>query len=161
MDFNQRENFEKLEPLEIADLLYLGHMFEPVRSPFFDRIQNRYAYLAHDDGWYCKLYCRFFRDFEDVIANKIVSMVSTSKRRRIYPLSSDLKKNLMSLAENGLLIDLSNISKVNNTIEIPIYCIGKFLNMDDMYNDLKRHISRSKFSARLVHRNKEWVIDYL
>jgi hypothetical protein len=34
----KRENVEQLEPLEIAELLYLGHMFKPVHSPFFDKI---------------------------------------------------------------------------------------------------------------------------
>lgn len=161
VDFNQRENVEELEPLEIAELLYLGHMFEPVKSPFFDKIQNRYTYLAHDDGWFCRLYCRQYSDFHEIIANKVIDMVSTSKRKKIYPLSEDLKEKLMSIAKGGLLIDFSNIIKVDRTIEIPIYCIGKFLDMDDMYNDLERHVNRSKYSARLVHRNKKWVIDYV
>lgn len=161
VDFDKRENVEKLEPMEIAELLYLGHMFRPMKSPFFDTIQNRYAYLAHDDGWFCRLYCRQYSDFSEIAANKVVAMASTSKRRRIYPLSQEVKSNLMSLAEDGLLIDFSNTLKLNRTIEIPIYSIGKFLDMDDMYNDLERHIGRSKYSARLVHRNKKWVIDYV
>lgn len=161
VDFNKRENVEGLEPLEIAELLYLGHMFRPVKSPFFDKIQNRYAYLAHDDGWFCRLYCRYYPDFEDVIANKVIDMVSTSKRRKIYPFPKELKGELMNLAKDGLLIDFSNTLKSSKSIEIPIYCIGKFLNMDDMYNDLKRHIKRSKYSARLFHENKKWFIDYI
>jgi hypothetical protein len=161
VDFNHRGNVENLEPLEIAELLYLGHMFKPIKSPFFDKIQNRYAYLAHDDGWFCRLYCRQYSDFQEIMANKVIDMASTTKRKKIYPLSEDLKEKLMNMAKDGLLIDFSNILKVNNTIEIPIYCIGKFLNMDDMYNDLKRHIHRSKFSARLVHKNKKWIIDYI
>lgn len=161
VDFNQRENVENLEPIEIAELLYLGHMFKPVKSPFFDKIQNRYAYLAHDDGWFCRLYCKQYSDFQEVIANKIIDMAATSKRKKIYPISEDLKEKLLNIAEDGLLIDFSNAIKVNKTIEIPIYLIGKFLNMDDMYNDLERHISHSKYSARLVHRNKKWVIDYV
>jgi hypothetical protein len=40
------------------------------------------------------------------------------------------------------------------SIEISIYTIGKFLDMDTMYNDLKRHVNRSNYSARLVHKNK-------
>lgn len=159
VDFNSVENIEKLEPMEIAELLYLGHMFKPITSPFFDKIENRYAYLAHDDGWYCKLYCKEYSDFKEIIANKIIDMVSTSKRKNIYPLSEELKAKLISIAENGLLIDFSNISKFNNTIQIPIYCIGKIFNMDEMYNNLERYLACSKYSARLTHKNKKWVID--
>ncbi len=92
VDFNKIEEVDELEPVEIAELLYLGHMFEPLKSPFFDKIQNKYAYLAHDDGWFCRLYCRDYADFGEIIANKITDMVSTSKRRKIYPFSHDLKE---------------------------------------------------------------------
>jgi hypothetical protein len=88
-------------------------------------------------------------------------MASTSKRRKIYPMSEDLKKELLRLAENGLLLDFSRILKSSNSIEIPIYCIGKFINMDYMYNNLERHINLSKYSACLVHKNKRWFVDYV
>lgn len=148
VDFNERENVENLEPIELAKLLYLGHMFEPVKSPFFDKIQNRYAYLAHDDGWFCRLYCREYLDFQEIISNKIIGTVSTSKRRKIYPFSEEVKKELLHLSKDGLLIDFNNFLKLERSIEIPIYCIGKFLDMDEMYNDLQRHISRAKSTSQ-------------
>lgn len=161
VDFNRKENIEKLEAMEVAELLYLGHMFKPVKSPFFEKIENRYAYLAHDDGWFCRLYCKEYNDFQEIIANKIIGSVSTSKRRKIYPLTEGVKEKLLLLAVNGLIIDFNNILKLEKSIEIPIYTIGKFLNMDTMYNDLKRHISNSNYSARLVQKNKSWTIDYV
>ena len=147
--------------MEIAELLYLGHMFKPVNNPFFDKIQNRFAYLVHDDGWFCRLYCREYTDFQEIIANKIVGEVSTSKRRKIYPISEEIKQQLMNIAENGLLIDFNNMLRFSNSIEIPIYSIGKFLDMDEMYNDLQRHTSRATYSAALIHKNKKWIIDYV
>jgi hypothetical protein len=161
VDFDKVESINGFEPSEVAELLYLGHMFLPVNSPFFEKIQNRYVYLAHDDGWFCRLYCRNFNDFGEVIANKVVSMVSTSKRRKIYSVQDELKSQLLSLAESGLLIDFSNVLRCERSIEIPIYTIGKFIDMDAMYNDLRRHIGRARYSAKLVHKNKEWTIDYV
>lgn len=158
VDFNQRENIERLEPFEIAELLYLGHMFKPVSSPFLGKIQNRYAYLAHDDGWFCRLYCKEYSDFQEIIANKIIDMASTSKRKKIYPFPQDIKVKLLSLAENGLLIDFSNILKVDGSVQIPVYSIGKFLDMDEMYNDLKRRINHPRYSAYLVHKNRIWEL---
>lgn len=161
VDFDEVDNVENLEPSELAELLYLGHMFQPVKSPFFDKIKNRYAYLAHDDGWFCRLYCREYSDFKEIIANKIIGEVATTKRRKIYPFSEGVKEQLLSLAKDGLLIDFSNFLKLERTIEVPIYTIGKFIDMDEMYNDLQRHISQAKYSAKLVHKNKQWIIDYI
>lgn len=161
IDFDSLDNVDSLKSEEVAELLYLGHMFSPVKSPFFEKLQNRYAYLAHDDGWFCRLYCRNFNDFGEVIANKVVSMTSTSKRRKIYTMNDKLKSQLLSMAEDGLLIDFNNILRYERSIEIPIYKIGMFINMDDMYNDLKRHIERARYSAKLVHKNKGWTIEYV
>jgi hypothetical protein len=134
VDFKERDSIEKLEPLEVAELLYLGHMYRPVKSPFFNRLGNRYAYLSHDDGWFCRLYCMNYGDFQNIIANKIIDMASSSKRRKIYPLQYEIKALLLTLAENGLLIDFSNILINDKTIQIPIYSIGKFLNMGSRYD---------------------------
>ena len=161
VDFENRDNLEKLEPIELAELLYLGHMFKPINSPFFEKIQNRYAYLAHDDGWFCRLYCKEYSDFQEIICNKIIDTVSTSKRRKIYPFTKEVKEELLNLAKDGLLIDFNNFARYEKSIEVPIYTIGKFLDMDEMYNNLQGSISRAKYSAYLVHKNKKWTIDYI
>lgn len=161
VDFDDTENIEKLEPIEIAELLYLGHMFKPVNSPYFEKLQNRFAYLAHDDGYFCRLYCRQYSDFEEILANKIQGTISTSNRRRIYPLPQDIKFSLMEAAEDGLLIDFCNVFKDSNSIEIPIYCIGKYLDMSYMYNNLERLINQAYYSARLVHKKKRWALAFV
>lgn len=161
VDFENKENLEKLEPIELAELLYLGHMFKPINSPFFKKIQNRYTYLAHDDGWFCRLYCKEYSDFKEIICNKIIYTVSTSKRRKIYPFPEEVKEELLNLAKDGLLIDFNNFVKYERSIEVPIYTIGKFVDMDEMYNNLQGNISRAKYSAYLVHKNKKWTIDYI
>jgi hypothetical protein len=160
VDYDEDKNLELLQPQEIAELLYLGHMFSPVNSPFFESIKNRYAYLAHDDGWFCRLYCQRYSDFSEIIAHKVIDSVSSS-RRKIYPMNEELKHQLLSLASDGLLIDFDNILKDRKSIQIPIYQIGKFIDMDKMYNDKKVHIVRAKYSAMLVYSNKNWKIEYI
>lgn len=158
VDFDDRNHVEKLQPEEIAELLYLGHMFIPIKSPFFEKINNRYTYIAHDDGWFCRLYCKYFEDFQEVIANKINNNSKLTKKNENVSFPEEIKRKLFSFATNGLLIDFGNQVIDNNTIEIPIYTIGKFTNMDNMYNDLKKHISRSNYSAKLVCKNNRWDI---
>lgn len=160
VDYANDDCIEHMQPQEVAELLYLGHMFSPLKSPFIESIKNRYAYLAHDDGWFCRLYCQRYSDFSEIIANKVIDSVSTS-RRKIFPMNEELKHQLLSLASDGLLIDFDNILKVHKSIEIPIYQIGKFIDMDKMYNDKKVHIAHAKYSAKLVYSNKNWKIDYI
>lgn len=50
VDFEDIDGLRSLKPAEVAELLYLGHMKKPVTSAFFEKLQNRFAYLAHDDG---------------------------------------------------------------------------------------------------------------
>ena len=55
VDYAHASSVNKLNEKQIAELLYLAHMHKPLRSPFFEVLQNNFVYLAHDDGWYCKL----------------------------------------------------------------------------------------------------------
>lgn len=159
VDFNEEESFDLLKPQEVAELLYLGHKYIPLKSAFFPCLNNQYAYCAHDDGWICLLYCRNIEDFSHVITNYIISNLSTSKRRRIYQFSDDLRLKLLEISCNGLLIDFDQLIKGDRTIEIPIYQIGKYDDMDEMYNDIKMHRNRSKNKAWIVQKNKEWVYE--
>jgi hypothetical protein len=159
VDFNQETSLDLLEPQEIAELLYLGHKYSPLNSAFFQSLNNQYAYCAHDDGWICLLYCRNIEDFSHVIANYITGKLSTSKRRKIYPFDDELRLKLLENSLSGLLIDFDKIIKTERTIEIPIYQIGKYDDMDEMYNDIKIHRTNSKNKAWLVHKNKKWVFE--
>jgi len=63
----------------------------------------------------------------------------------------------MNYGEEGLLLDFDGIIN-NKSLEIPIFGIGKMLDMDDMYNNLQRHVQKAKLGACLVLRKKEWSI---
>jgi hypothetical protein len=43
--------------ITMTEILYLPHFGKSLITPFFNRINNNFVYLAHDDGWFCKLYC--------------------------------------------------------------------------------------------------------
>lgn len=134
----------------------MGHKYAPLNSAFFPSLNNQYAYCAHDDGWICLLYCRNIEDFSHVITNYIINILSTSKRRKIYEFDNDLRLKLLEISYNGLLIDFDQLIKTDRTIQIPIYNIGKYDNMNEMYNDIKMHKNNSKNKAWLVQKNKEW-----
>jgi hypothetical protein len=133
VDYEKAINIQRADKKQIAELLYLGHMFEPFESPFFDTLQNQFAYVAHDDGWYCKLYCNNPYDFINVICRKI--LVSRSVDSILEPQDS-IKEMLLERVKEGLLIDLEEKINVTESVCIPLYSIGEYSNMDDILNNI-------------------------
>ncbi|EGW40903.1 hypothetical protein [Desulfosporosinus sp. OT] len=158
VDFKDIDGLRSLKPPEVAELLYLGHMKKPVTSPFFEKLQNRFAYLAHDDGWFNIFYYRSQREFETVIGKVIVSKLFLKFRRKAIPdIPFEISEQLMNYGQEGLLIDFDRIIN-DKSLEIPIFGIGKMLDMDEMYNNLQRHVQKAKLGECLVLRKKEWSI---
>lgn len=158
VDFEDIDGLRSLKPPEVAELLYLGHIKQPVTLPLFEKLQNRFAYLAHDDGWFNIIYYRNQREFEAVIGKVIVSkLLPKFRRKAISEIPFEISEQLMNYGEEGLLIDFDRIIN-NKSLEIPIFGIGKILDMDDMYNNLQRHVQKAKFGACLVLMKKEWSI---
>ena len=107
VDFHDADGMEHLSEEQVAELLYLGHLFRPLKSPFFPALQNRFAYLAHDDGFFCKLYCRDEQDFAHVLAVKIMSYINSVKKCNLHHFDPSVQQSLMDIAADGMLIDLS------------------------------------------------------
>ncbi|MFA9379318.1 MAG: hypothetical protein ACERKZ_21620 [Lachnotalea sp.] len=158
IDYNNEVDLNNCTPEEKAEVLYLSHFGKPLKSPFINRINNDFAYLAHDDGWFCKLYCKDMSVFKDIIANKIIDSFSTNKRRKIYPINEEIKDELFELTKKGLLIDFSNIYRDNQCISLNYYTIGQFEDMDEVYNNLERNKCKADIKGTIEHKSKTWRI---
>ena len=158
VDFDAKEHVEQLTPAEVAELLYFGHMFQPLGSPFNDTIRNRFAYAAHDDGWFCRLYSREMADMHGIIARKVYDMVSKAKRRSTPMFPAEIVGQLARLAENGLFIDSTAIVREGRHVEIPFYTVGEIDYMDELYNNIEGCIGRAATSCRLVHGECGWEL---
>lgn len=156
VDYKNEEALNACLPEERAEVLYLSHFGKPIKAPFFERIGNHYFYLSHDDGWHCRLYCKDMQSFREIIANKIIDSFATNKRRKIYPMGEDIKKELLELTKQGLLIDFSQIYRDKSSISLNIYAIGHFTDMDEMYNNLERNKQKASVRGTLEHTNKAW-----
>lgn len=159
VDFDEINSLDLLEPQEIAELLYLGHIQRPLNSLFFNKIKNSYVYCGHDDGWRTLLYCRYTSDISEFIVNTINLNLSRIKRRVIYSIPETIKDKLLNLSCGGLLIDFQNIEKDKGLISIPIYVIGSIPNMDDMYHEQNKFKYYAKYKGYLEQKNKVWVIN--
>ncbi|AIQ65428.1 hypothetical protein PSTEL_22255 [Paenibacillus stellifer] len=157
VDFDEIGSLDQLEPHEKAELLYLGHYKQPLGNPFFEKLDNRFVYLAHDDGWFNRV---FFKDINQSInmLRHLIPHKLTAYRRHVPPLSMDTGEQLMLLARDGILIELSRIIKARNSVEIPFTIIGQNMDFDDVYNNMERHKTKAKAEYWLVHCKNEWVI---
>lgn len=160
VDYSNETALNSCSPEEQSEVLYLSHFGKPLKSPFFETIDNDFFYLAHDDGWFCKLFCRDMSIFKEIIANKIIDSFSANKRRKIYPMCNNIKDEIFELISKGLLIDFSNIFKDEKSISLNFYTIGNYEDMDKMYNNLERNKSTATIKGTLEHKNKTWKIHY-
>lgn len=148
VDYGKPSAPQELSEQQIAELLYLGHMIKPLHSPFFEPLENRFAYLAHDDGWYCKLYCRDVSEFLPVLCRKIAAGKKT-------PFSADAQQGLRQIAENGLLIDL----KEDSGPMVKVYTVGEYENMDDVLNDWENIKANAEKTNMLTLCGRKWTLD--
>lgn len=154
VDYISSGKASDLNEEQIAELLYLGHMFKPLDSPFFEPLQNRFVYLAHDDGWYCKLYCREISDFLSVLCGKL-----TSNMKKVVPSIPDMiSEQLIRLATSGILIDLDETSQSKEGTDIGIYTIGECLDMDCFLNDFQKLKDNASKISNLQCNEKGWTI---
>ena len=150
VDYEKAGMAETLTPTEVSELLYLSHIYKPLKSPFFNHINNKYAYLAHDDGWFCRLFCRNRSDTAEIISNKILNTASVVSGKHQFSINNNLKIRLLEIAKKGLLVDFSDAKKDKTTLELSLYAIGNFLDMDEMYNNLDEHKKKAEFKGKLI-----------
>lgn len=157
IDFDDIEALDRLEAQEKAELLYLGHYKEALNSPFFNKLNNRFAYLAHDDGWYNKVFHKDKADYLEAMCHIIPNKLKKYKRS-LLPMGLDLGNQLLSLAKEGILVDSYRSIKSRSSLEIPFYIIGEVKDLDDMYNNMERYKAKAGSVYGLVFHNKQWTI---
>lgn len=145
---------------------------EPLKTSFWQTLNNQYVYLAHDDGWFNKTYYKqmdsFFTLFSEVIANKASELKTEKallgiKKKRLYPaVPFEMVTELKRFMREGMVISLQKAYQNRSKLEIPIWIVGDFDNMDDMYEEYEKH-SKQKMDAKLTFdkKMKEWQITIL
>ena len=156
LDYDSEEDLDRCTPEEQAEVLYLSHFGKPLKSPFFSGMNNQFVYLAHDDGWFCKLYCREMSVFREILANKIIEGFKAVSRRKIAPMVESLKDQLLEMTREGLLVDFSHVYKDRKSLSLNFYTIGRFTDMDEMYNDLEKHKHRAEMRGYIQFAGGKW-----
>lgn len=169
IDFEEEDGLNELSGQELAELLYLGHTKDHLRPPFYQKLRNRFVYLSHDDGWWNKVYYRhtmdFYRMLGDVLAGKMTDIKLEKnllgiKRKRSFPsIHVEHLLGLKRMMKEGILISIRDVAQNRSMVEVPIWVLGDFDNMDDMYEEYEK-IGRSKQDAKLIFDKKarEWKL---
>lgn len=172
IDFAEEEVLDELTGQEIAELLYLGHQKHHLKLPFYNKLDNRFVYLAQDDGWYNKIYYKSFKDFFQLLSEVIAEKLGKLKldkallgmgKKRTYPnVNKEILLTLTPLIKEGICISLRAADRQRTRIEIPIWVMGDFSNMDDMYEDYEL-ISKHPCHAKLIFdkKTKGWKLNVI
>lgn len=155
-DFSKIENISKME---LAELLYLGHMFQPLYEANMKWLDNKYVYTAHDDDFYSRVFMEDINEYKSVIHGKILDALK-GRKKHIEPLPEDLIDYIFEHSQDGILFDFEGISFYDGKTYLDIYKLGKNYNYDEIYDVLKRKKWFTNVSVYLEYnsRNKKWKI---
>ncbi len=160
IDFETIEGLKALKPSEIAEILYLGKLGKPVSGFYFEKLRNRFAYISHDDGWFNMIYYHEIKEYCKMLGNLISLKIKKLYNCKVALLNYNVSDKLGELSKEGIVIDFDRFiyDDEEKRIEIPLFGIGKFGDMDKMCNDYKKHVSKAKFGKVLEHVNGVWTI---
>jgi hypothetical protein len=169
IDFVEEEGLNELTGQEMAEILYLGHQKQHLKLPFYNKLGNRFVYLAHDDGYFNKIYYRSFKDFFHLLSHALSiklgelklekTLLGLRKKRTYPPINKEILLSLTPFIKEGICISLRDIDHQRNKLEIPIWVIGDFASMDDMYEEYQQ-ISGENPHAKIIFdkKTKEWKL---
>lgn len=169
LDFDGVDALEELEGQEIAELLYFSHLKRPLRSAFFQKLNNRYAYLSHDDGWFNKIYFQQLDDFYELASSLITKKIKAGNKQKRFSLfrkstvleGFDLStlESLFDLWQKGAVMDFNTVLSSKGKNEIPVYVIGDYWNMDEMLEAYRRIKKTPDLFIRVNRKEKRWMIN--
>jgi hypothetical protein len=151
VDFSKKEDLDALSNIQIAELLFFGHLAKPLNKV----PKRRFAYFAHDDGWFNKLYVTDLHDYEILLARVITLKLHRLTGRKYYDIPKDISSVLLEFTRDGLFIDLSRAIKSTFEFKVPITAIGHYTDMDKVY-DFREEVS--DYKVWLVYSKKLWKL---
>lgn len=147
VDFVEEKNLNQLTPIEQAELLYLSHKREPIRSPFSPKLQNRFVYFSSDMEKMSKVYFRYLNDSEVLISNVINSFIHEKEnvsgfwRRKsksaIPSATAELLKQYRPFVKEGALFSLYKDEK-SKEYRVEIRTLADYSYVDEVWDDLDK-----------------------
>jgi len=147
IDFVSEKDVNQLTSLEQAELLYLSHKKEPIHSPFFTKLQNRYVYYSAENDKLTKVYYRYLNDSEYLVSNLFNQLIKEKEgngsfwRRKtkdaIPTLDPIVLKAYRPFVKEGALLSLYKMEKQNNSYGVEIRTLSDYDYPDEVWDDLE------------------------
>ncbi|GLC89410.1 hypothetical protein [Lysinibacillus piscis] len=147
IDFLDEKGLDQLTPVEQGELLYISHKKEPITSPFFNKLQNRFVYYSSDVGKMTKVYFRHLSDADLLIANVMNSLIEERERTtsfwrrkvksRVPAISPESLRNYRPYVSDGALLSLYRIEKPKVAYAIEIRNLADYSFLDEVWDDLE------------------------
>ncbi|MET0786361.1 MAG: hypothetical protein ABWY25_06610 [Paenisporosarcina sp.] len=146
IDFEEERKLNALTPQEQAELLYIGHKKEAIRSPFYYQLQNRFVYLANEEENMTKIYFRELADSEDLVVNVMNQYVKDKekgsafwkrKTKQSFPVMTiEQFKALRPLLKEGVLLSLYKQEKPKSLYEVEVRLLPDNVYPDEIWDEL-------------------------
>lgn len=154
LDYEDDKALSKITKDELAQMLYMGHKMEPFNNFRFTCLNNKYAYICHDDGWWNNVYMENTNNYKNVIAYILAKKLKGRKRNINLP-DDILLDKIMNMCKEGAFIDFEK----SDSEGVHIYTIGNIQTTDDLVDKIDRIRKRMGYSGEYIwyeSRKKIW-----
>ena len=164
MDFESVSMMHQLTPNEIAEILYLFHANQTLRSAFFYKLQNNYAFLTLPNGL-IKTYYRYSQHFnlrfQRVLQEQMQILLNEGcsfffkKKEIAKPVPEAIVEQIAPLFTKGLKIDFAQAYDTAGQWFVPLFII------EDELTLLTSNQSQTDQVGQLVYNYQEkiWQVE--
>lgn len=152
IDFSEEKKINLLTPQEQAELLYVGHKKEPIRTPFYHQLQNRYVYLESKDQKITKIYVRELVDVYELVINIFNNLIQMKERAASFwrrrpaslnlQFSKDTYTHFHEELQDGALVSIYRIEKPQVAYVLEIRNVSDISFPDEIWDDLNSILKR-------------------
>ncbi|PPA70570.1 hypothetical protein [Jeotgalibacillus proteolyticus] len=168
IDFEDEAGLDEMTAHEIAELLYLGHMKQHLRAPFFRKLNNQFVYLAEEDGELNRIYYRDWTLFYSMLSQVLTAkwnqhrkskgLIKWKKEKAVPDIPKEVIMSIVPLLKEGAIISFQHASAAKGKVEIPLWLVGDYESLDDLEEETRARI-KDQPSAWLTYerKSKEWT----
>ncbi len=152
VDFEEEDQLDRVSPEDLASLLYMSHKKIPLSTHKVKSLNNSYAYLCHDDGWWNNVFMDDVLLYKNVIAVKLMKELKGRKKVIAMPNQACIDQ-IYEMCKKGLVIDFEY--QTNHSVRL--FTVGQVSTMDDLEEKMNRFREKSKgLLVTYDMRKKSW-----
>lgn len=168
IDFKDIDLLQQLTAMEVAELLYFGHMNTQLHSPFFYKLQNNFVYFEKPDKKN-KVYYRQLDAFYNLLGHHLQKLVyeRINRRKGFFKAPTEVAtvpekslKVMRPLFQEGIIFDTRQETAIDGTYCIPLYITedhvktisNKLLKKENHIGNIIYHVQKASWSVELI----EW-----